>query len=347
MEKKTYARDCRYFKGDRPCDYMKSEGAECTCTHYDPIKARVLIIKLGELGDVIRTTPVLLPIKKKYPNSAIYWLTKNAEFLPKSVDYRMQFNQNNLEILKALAFDVVYNFDKDPESCAVMNQLTAKVKKGFELRDGQAFPIDKDAQYKYEIGLDDTLNVKNNKGYVEQTFEIAGFPFHGEEYCIDQSFSKGKALIGLNTGCGSRWSTREWPEQHWKTLAQNLLNQGYGVLLLGGPDEHVRNQRIAQTTGALYLGHHPLTTFAALISMCDLVVTTVTMSLHIAIALKKKIICFNNVFNKAEFDLYGLGEIIEPPRSCVGCWKNQCEWKCMEFIHPQLVNERIHEVLAR
>ena len=345
MQEKTYARDCRHFRGDRPCEFMKSEGAECICTHYDPIKARILIIKLGELGDVIRTTPILNPLKKKYPSSAIYWLTKSPEFLPKTVDYKMLFNQNNLEILKALTFDVAYNFDKDLESCAVMSQIKAKVKKGFELKDGQASPIDKDAQYKYAIGLDDALNLKNAKGYVEQTFEIAGMPFQREEYFINQSFSKGKALIGLNTGCGSRWPTREWPEQHWEALASRLLTAGYGVLLLGGPDEHAKNQRISQATGALYLGHHPLTTFAALIGMCDLVVTTVTMALHIAIALKKKIICFNNVFNKAEFDLYGLGEIIEPPRACVGCWKSHCEWKCMEFIHPSIVEEKIAEVL--
>ncbi|GAB6283123.1 MAG: hypothetical protein STSR0008_18790 [Ignavibacterium sp.] len=49
---------------------------------------------------------------------------------------------------------------------------------------------------------------------------------------------------------------------------------------------------------------------------CDLVVTAVTMGMHLAIGLKKQLILFNNVFNKNEFYLYGRGEILEPDFDC-------------------------------
>ena len=39
---------------------------------------RILIIKLGAIGDVLRTTSVLAGLREKYPNSQIDWLTSDA-----------------------------------------------------------------------------------------------------------------------------------------------------------------------------------------------------------------------------------------------------------------------------
>ena len=52
--------DCRKFRTGIPCKPNKDSGQVCnTCTEYDPIKKRILIIKLGAFGDVIRTTPLI------------------------------------------------------------------------------------------------------------------------------------------------------------------------------------------------------------------------------------------------------------------------------------------------
>jgi hypothetical protein len=40
--------------------------------------------------------------------------------------------------------------------------------------------------------------------------------------------------IGLNTGCGGRWTSRLWPESYWISLAKRLKKAGYQPLLLGG-----------------------------------------------------------------------------------------------------------------
>ncbi|MAH33133.1 heptosyltransferase, partial [archaeon] len=40
----------------------------------------VLIIKLGAMGDVIRTTAILPGLKEKYNNCSIDWITKKASF---------------------------------------------------------------------------------------------------------------------------------------------------------------------------------------------------------------------------------------------------------------------------
>ena len=41
---------------------------ELDCSYYDPVDKKILIIKLGAIGDVIRTTPLLHKLKATYPH---------------------------------------------------------------------------------------------------------------------------------------------------------------------------------------------------------------------------------------------------------------------------------------
>ena len=57
-------RDCRFFRGDVPCKPHKQHGVHCSeCKYYEKIDKNILIIKLGAIGDVIRTTPLLRRLK--------------------------------------------------------------------------------------------------------------------------------------------------------------------------------------------------------------------------------------------------------------------------------------------
>jgi hypothetical protein len=73
--------DCRSFRGDIPCKPHKQSGVHCvdsdgqTCPYYDRVEEKILIIKLGAVGDVIRTTPLLYKLKEEYPRAKIFWLT--------------------------------------------------------------------------------------------------------------------------------------------------------------------------------------------------------------------------------------------------------------------------------
>ena len=76
--------DCLHFKGSIPCKPNKIDGSICSsCSHYQKIEKRILLIKLGALGDVIRTTPLLEKLRFKYHNAHITWLTLSPSILPK------------------------------------------------------------------------------------------------------------------------------------------------------------------------------------------------------------------------------------------------------------------------
>src|SRR5436190_24375441 len=120
-----YHADCRHFRGDIPCAPNKREGVHCEgCPYYDPVRENILIIKLGAAGDVLRTTPILSPIKRDHPNARIFWLTQFPDLVPKSlVDRVMLWNSENLATLAALKFSRIINLDKDHHASALASQL--------------------------------------------------------------------------------------------------------------------------------------------------------------------------------------------------------------------------------
>ncbi len=159
-----------------------------------------------------------------------------------------------------------------------------------------------------------------------------------------------RPLIGLNTGCGGRWTSRLWSEESWANVAKALIGQGCGVLLLGGEQEDGRNKSIASKSGAKYLGYFPLRQFINLVNQVDLVVTGVTMGMHITIGLNKKIVLLNNIFNGKEFELYGLGKIVEPDKECKCFFQPKCinkDYFCLDHLPYEKVFASVNDVLRR
>lgn len=352
-----YKSDCKYFRGDVPCKPHKDYGVHCEgCNYYEKLEGRILIIKLGAIGDVIRTTPLLRRIKKQHPNYEIWWLTLTPEILPEIVDLKLGFQLENIILLQSIEFDWLINLDKDLQACSLASLIKAYKKSGFWLENDKPAPINKLAIPKYLNGLFDDLSKANTKSYLEEIFEISGWNYEKEEYILDCAddykfdFNKGnKIVIGLNTGCGSRWTSRLWPETHWVELIKLLQRDGFLPLLLGGEQEIAKNKRLAEQTNATYLGSFPLRQFISLVNQTDLVVTAVTMALHIAIGLKKKVVLFNNIFNPNEFELFGRGVIVEPDKECKCYYKGQCanDYFCMDYLSPTKVYEKIKQLINK
>ena len=85
----------------------------------------ICIIKLGAMGDVVRTLPILPAIKEKYPESKITWITK---------ENIKDIFQNNFYVDKLLTlpattneeFDILYNFDIEEDATNLAKNIVAK-----------------------------------------------------------------------------------------------------------------------------------------------------------------------------------------------------------------------------
>jgi len=348
MDIKSVKFDCRHFKGDIPCKPNKLKGKRCTCDEYIQISQRILIIKLGALGDVIRSTALLVKYRKLYPNAHITWITHSPEILPHdgSIDTIAKFEYKNIFPLLSQEFDIAINLDKDVDACTLLADVKAKKKYGFTRENGHLAGCNAAAERKIVTGLFDEDSKNNKLSYPQEIFDICELKFEKEEpllnvnkqlvekWTVLKQKASDKKIIGLNTGCGKRWLTRLWPDTYWQELVYNLQKQGYYPILLGGPDEDMKNRRFAEITGAYYPGTFSLEEFIALTANCDLIVSAVSMMMHIAIGLKRPLVLFNNIFNRHEFEMYGRGIIVEPTSGCDDFYGNTCtrEKCCMNDL---------------
>ena len=403
MQKEDVKYDCSHFEGHIPCNPNKEFDVQCdNCSHYtqdissiihldtkklllqEIIKicnfsnqnleeeipktqtqsTKILFIKLGAIGDVIRTTPLLEKYKKEYNNCHFSWITHSPEVLPNNeIDTIYKWDEPSIQFLSNQEFDIAINLDKDKEACILLSLINAKEKFGFLWKDGHINTATDKSEHKLMTGIFDHISKKNTKNYLEEIFEICHFDFSGEEYKINLNqnlsdkwkdklvtMTNNKTIIGLNTGCGNRWKTRNWPKEYWIELINILENKGYFCLLMGGPDEDEINRYYEKETNATYLGTFSIEEFIAITNTTDIIVSPVSMMMHICIALKKQLMLFHNIFNVHEFELYGRGRIIEPTGGCDCYFGNACrrEKSCMYDISVRnvlsniaILNERI------
>lgn len=354
--------DCKYFNGYKPCLPHKRYGVICKdCKFYSKIKEKILIIKLRAAGDVIRHTIILHKLREIYPDAYITWITDYPDLVNEHyVDRILKWDWKTVYQLENENFDVVYCFDKDKDAATLINKINAKQKFGFSVdKNGRIIPINRYAKHKFITGVFDNIMKENKKHFLEEIYEICGWEYNNERYILPDPIpfdkqipiGKKKKIIGLNTGAGEAWRTRIWPEKYWIELAKKLKKEGYTVVLLGGELEHEKNIRISKKSGALYFGTMNLRRFIGLVEKCDVIVTTVSLALHIALGLNKKVVLFVNIFPTNEFHLFNNGIILEPNLPCQACYKSEfdenCPVKnCMELIKPITVLDSIKKILS-
>lgn len=349
--------DCRHFKGHIPCKPNKLRDKVCrSCDEYSPVNKRILIIKLGAIGDVIRTTPLVVRFRKNYPGCHISWVTLTPDVLPADqVDAIYKFDFPSIYSIQNQKFDIAINLDKETDACSLLKDVSANQKFGFTWEDGHIALATPAAEHKLITGLFDNISKVNTKNYMEEIFEICHLDFQDEPYILNfnkdlaakwhiiKDKAAGEKIVGLNTGCGKRWQTRLWPDEYWIELISALKENGLFPVLLGGADEHEKNTFLNQKTQAYYPGHFSLQEFISLTSNCDIIVTQVSMMMHIAIGLKKPLILMNNIFNPHEFYLYNNGVIVGPESGCDCYYGNTCkrDRNCMQDLLPKKVLEQI------
>lgn len=327
---------------------------------------RILIVKLGALGDVLRTTPLLTALKKKYPSSHVTWVVDRAcrgvLTQNKRIDELLDYSPEVVASLHGQDFDLAINLDKDEEALDCITAASAKSKMGFGRNlDGKLTPLDSNSDYAYQLGIDDDLKFKRNKKTYQQiSFEQVGLKFQSEEYDFkidreDRAFaeahlktlgiatnSQKNLIIGLNTGSGHRFAGKRLPAKTFAKLAA-LFKEKYDadVLLLGGKDELARNEEISALTSGMALptGSHSIQRFAGIVSCCDLIVTGDTTAMHIAIATKTPAVTYFASTCPAEIELYGRGRKVISTITCAPCYKKICpiDEQCMKDMDAETI----------
>jgi len=330
--------DCRFYKGYLPCKYHKLEKAvlACgSCGRYDKISKRILIIKLGARGDVLRTTAILPALKNKYPKSYIVWLTKDesiAIFENNSlIDRVLRYGWETIAGLFAQKYDLVINLDCENTSAQIASLIKANEKLGYGYDEkGFIKPFNKETRPVLDMSLSDSLKKRNKKTYQEMIFNICKLKYSKDclpvfrltpaEISKASKFAEknrinGKIVIGLVPGSSDRWSLKRWPARNYVKLAKRItgVHKNSKILLFGTQHEAQILEYISENSGKNVINtgsDNSLRDFAALLNLCGLVITGDTLALHLAAALKKEIAVLFGPTSHNEIELYGLGKKI-------------------------------------
>jgi len=124
-----------------------------------------------------------------------------------------------------------------------------------------------------------------------------------------------------------------------------------GILLFGGPEERESMPALVRKTkgAAVSTGtENSLRDFAALVDLCDVMVTGDTLALHVAVALGKRVVAYFGPTSDAEIDLYGLGEKVLPPEPCRCYYQPVCnqETSCMDSLDEERMFLAVERQLA-
>lgn len=306
--------------------------------------SKVLIIKLGysetidagigkvtSLGDVLRTTVILYP----FANDHVTWLVDQQAYpLLEGNPYIQRilcYDLTSVLQLQRERFDTVINLEKGPGICALADSISAWRRYGFRFDEVHGVAEAYDGCEKVvSLCKDGDLKRTNNGSLQESLLQVVGAKWEGQEYILGyRPKAVEKFDVGLNWAVGSKWPNKAWPSEKWDEL-KRLLEGKYSFTMQQGMDD--------------------LHAYIEWINSCRLLVTNDSLGLHIALALKKKVVALYGPTNPHETYFYGRGEIVSPEASgyeCVPCFSPLCSMErlCMELISPERVIECVERLM--
>ena len=214
---------------------------------------KILFIKLGALGGVLRATPLFTGLKKKYKKSELNVITQ---------EYSSALLENNLDIdklwilerdknkIEKMDFDWVINTEDDEETCIFASKLKLKTKKftGPYISKEGKITYTKDVAIWYDMGKisrfglkkANELKKKNSRRYQDIYSKIFRLPKNNyplilnmtkEEKDWSNEFRKKHEvgekhfLIGVNTGAGVNWPLKALSIQKAVDLIKDINNK--------------------------------------------------------------------------------------------------------------------------
>jgi heptosyltransferase-2 len=368
--------DCLRFPLDRPCVYQKNNNTLCKkCRNYSKLSTkkdiqRILIIKLGAMGDVLRTTFLLKGLKELYRKREISWIVdpKNTTVLEGNnlIDKIIPNDENVIKYLVTNFFDIVINLDLAFESLSLAKLSNKERVLGFTLDDKRNILASNNyAKEWLKTSAYDELKKANTFTYQYCISKIAELPKDNydiivplqknsiekaEQFLKDNNIKRDKKIIGINPGAGKRWKLKKWTSKGFIETAKYFSQKGYFVLLLGSNQDKSEIDLILKenipnviSTGV----DNTIPDFFAKINLCDIVLCGDTMALHAAAGLKKNIAALFGPTSVNEIEIYSRGVKIQSDKDCVVCYKQECDLidNCMESIASKGVIQAIEQYL--
>jgi len=340
---------------------------------------RILIVRLGSIGDIVHTLPSLAAIRHALPDAEISWVVEHraAEILRDNphIDRLIEIDtkalrrglmsgetlrapRQQLRLLRASAFDLALDFQGLIKSAIIARLSRARRVVGFA-REALREPASRLLLHQ-TVSIPTGLHViRKNLTLVETALGIATpsdendleFPIAIENQHEREAVSAAgtdSPYAVLNPGGG--WPTKLWSAEKFGALADQLWNQfGLHSLITVGPGEHelARRALSSSTLGKAKAVSVSLKGFCALVKRAEVYVGGETGPTHLAIAMRTPVV---GLLGPTEWWRNGspYSDDICVERNDIGCRENCHRRSCNKWICMDIDVERVfHAVTDR
>jgi lipopolysaccharide heptosyltransferase I len=334
---------------------------------------RILIVKLGSIGDVVHTLPSLVAIRRALPDAEISWVVERraSEILRDNpildrlieIDTKalrrglmsgetLRAPRQQLRLLRASAFDLALDFQGLIKSAMIARLSGARRIVGFareELREppsrllhheSVSTPAGLHVIRKNLALVESALKIPIPQAEDELQFPITLGKNHEIEAAEAASGTAARYAI-LNPGGG--WPTKLWSAEKFGLLADELWNHfGLHSLVASGPgeDELTRRALATSKSGKAKAVSVSLKGFCALVRDAQVYVGGETGPTHLAIAMRTPVV---GLLGPTEWwrngSIYSQDVCVE--RTDIGCRENCHRRSCSQWICMDIEVERV------
>jgi heptosyltransferase-2 len=333
--------------------------------------AKILIVQTAFIGDVILITPLIRAVSELYPKASIdamvvpaaAKLLENNPHLKNVIPYAKRKTSlwQMAKLLKAKGYDLVISPHSSGRTHLLLWLSGIKRRIGFD-RSWLPFLLTDKVPHPTNMH-----KIKKNllllKFLSPNEFEMRTelFPSEQDKHKAEnllQPFGN-KPLIAIAPG--SIWATKCWLLERYVQLAQELVMQGYGIVLIGGEGDKDKCDEVEKAVkdesgSALNLaGKTNLLESAAIIARCNLMLCNDSGALHIANAMQTRVFAFfgPTVQSIGYFPYRDGDRVFETELGCRPCGSHgpqKCPLKhhdCMRKIEVQPVLEAIMDAVPK
>ncbi len=351
---------------------------------------KILVLALSGIGDALMYTPSLALIRKHYPDAQVDALVmfrgvedmyKRTGFLSNVIyfDFMKEGAFRSFKFLLTLRGNYDYSINVYPanrkEYNLIQRFINAKQRAGVDyLRKGK-----KHLSHLNTVLITEDDNLHNVEENILLTQKLLGFEdaempdlvftLNDEDESAAQAefqrlnLKNDDLIIGFHAGCSTLKNhiKRRWEPEKFAELAKKLaVEHNAKILLFGGSEEAELKNTICELAGSenvLIPQSKNLAESAALIKKCNLFVTNDSSLMHVASAMKRKVVAIIGPTNisyihpwQTEHTIVTLELVCAPcfyysPKP-LECRRVDMEFKCIKMLDVERVYAAVKKYIS-
>lgn len=336
---------------------------------------KILILKPSSLGDVVQALPVLRLLKRRFPESQVYWWLSSdlVSLLDEDPQVAGVFSFERrrwampwcwLELIasvrrmRAQAFDWVIDLQGLARSGWLAWFVNGRLTVGVEdPREGAStfydWAVPRPSAQTHAV--DWYLRVLDRLG-VEASSSFEWLPVRPKAAAaIRQKWPLANhPWIALQPG--GRWLNKRWPVEHFVTLVRQLAQElpEHRFAILGSRADAAVTAPIVRAAPGRCVDLAGQTTLSEMIEWLrevDMLITNDTGPMHVAAAMKKPVVALFGPTDPRRTGPYGqIDCVLRLDLPCSPCLSSSCRhhpfMECLTALQPDWVSERVLRCLA-